>query len=126
MSTGPEPAPVGHDTEPGTVVPGWQHAIALTGGVALWLLHLAGAMALVGISCQWGSAWPIHALTVATAIPTIACGWLGASIARRGGTSERDQANAFLGWVAVALDAISLLLIVFETSTAFFLDVCPA
>lgn len=105
-------------------IAGWHYPVALFAGIMLWMVHLAGGMGLVGISCRIASVWPIHVLTVATAVPTVFAGLLGWRILRAARSAADAQGAVLLGWLSVVLNATSLVLIVAEGIPLFFLDAC--
>lgn len=109
-------------TEP--LVPGWQHSIALLGGIALWMLHLVALMGLNGIACANGALGSLYAVTAVTAVATAGCGWLGWRIQAHRGDDPHVSATSFLGWVAVAMNGASLLLILFESIPLLFVNPC--
>lgn len=95
-------------------VPAWQLMVALWTGIGLWMIHLVVQMGLNGWACATGQAWPFHAITVITAVPTIGAAWLGWRIARRGEQTPHILAARFLGWLAVVMNVLSLVLIIAE------------
>lgn len=123
MAGGPAPSHSAHGAA-GPDVPGWQYPVALSAGILLWMLHLAGGMGLVGISCQIGSVWPIHLLTVVTAVPTVLAGALGWHVLRTARSARRAHGALLLGWLAIVFNAASLVLILAEAIPLFLLDAC--
>lgn len=111
-------------TDAATRVPTWQLVVALCTGIGLWMVHLAGQMAVNGWACETGHLWPFHVITVATALPTAGAAWLGWRIAVRPEESAHVAAARFLGWLAVVMNVFSLVLIVAEWLPVLALDPC--
>jgi hypothetical protein len=110
------------------VIPLW---VAITAGPALWALHLVGAGAVVEYACNTGgSEWPMHALTIATALPTVAALLYCVRVARVDPPDEPEGAGTlagrtrFLAVFGALTVAISLALIVLEGSYVLFISPC--
>jgi hypothetical protein len=98
-------------------------------GPVAWAVHIVGAAALVQYSCnaeRWK--WTLHALTLATAVPTA----IGLAICLRIARRIPDPEDApspggrtdFLAKVGALTAAISLALILLEGSYVLFLHSC--
>lgn len=107
-----------------TRVPAWRLVVALSAGAVLWGVHLVAQMAVNGWMCATGRTWPLHALTLLTAVPTLGAAWLGWRIASRPGESSHLVAARFLGWLAVVLNVLSLVLILAEWLPGLVVDPC--
>lgn len=105
-------------------VPTWQLMVALWAGIGLWMVHLVVQMGLNGWACASGQLWPFHLVTIVTAVPTVGAGWLGWRIARRGEQDPHVVAARFLGWLAVVMNVLSLVLIVAEWLPVLAVDPC--
>jgi hypothetical protein len=98
-------------------------------GPVAWAVHIVGDAALVQWSCndpRWK--WTLHALTIATAIPTAIGLAICVGIARQARDPE-DAATPggrtdFLAKVGALSAAISLALILLEGSYVLFLHHC--
>lgn len=108
---------------PDTSVPGWQHAVALWGGIGLWMVHLTSVTALVGFACDEDALWTIHLSTVVTAVLTVAVTALALRL-RRVDDGLAGEAHGFLGTLAVWMNGFSLALIIGEGLPPLFLPPC--
>ncbi|MDQ1374633.1 MAG: hypothetical protein QOJ09_1971 [Actinomycetota bacterium] len=98
-------------------------------GPVTWAIHIVGDAALVQYACnatRWH--WTLHALTLATAIPTAIGLAICLSIARRIPDPEDAASPAgrtdFLAKVGALTSAISLALILLEGSYVLFIRRC--
>lgn len=111
-------------TSSGPRVPTWQLMVALWTGIGLWMAHLVIQMGLNGWACATGQLWPFHVVTLVTAVPTAGAAWLGWRIARRAEQAPAVAAARFLGWLAVVMNVLSLVLIVAEWLPVLAVDPC--
>lgn len=121
MSATPSPARV-HRPEVSRLLV----AFALLVGMTTWLIHLVGASILVPAACSHGVQWTINLLTAATAVVCAAGIPAGLMILRRfaGGDDARSGGYTILGFVALASNGISLLLILVEGVPNLVLGPC--
>ena len=102
---------------------------ALLIGPAAWLARLLGSSVLVPVVCREDAIWMLHGIAAATAALCIA----GIAVAAKGWSrtarEERSAATghgvaSFLLLLALLVNAVSLVLIVMESSPNFFIDPC--
>ena len=109
---------------------GLRRWFAVTGGIAMWIIHICGSAALATSSCTSTSAlWSMHALTLATLAGTaLAMWWSWVMVRVAGPVGESDPGTGgrerFLGLFGLATGAISVLLIVWEGSYVLVIDAC--
>jgi hypothetical protein len=87
--------------------------------VGAWAVHLFAFTALAPSNQRHHDLiWIMQAITVITVIPCLATMALGWSSVRRAQASEEEGSpigrTVFLGWMAIAIGAFNLVLIVFE------------
>lgn len=121
--TGPPP-PTGTDHRPGPITLVW----LVVAGPAVWMVHLAGAAALVPLACQraWGS-WAINGLTVGCSLVIAWAAWWSWRIYQRHrpeGLSP-DRVVAVMALLALGWNLISLLVTVVEGAPNLVLGACP-
>lgn len=119
------PPPAGTDDRPGAVV----LSALVAAGPVIWMVHLAGAAALVPYACAHGSVgtWAINALTVATAAVIAGAGWWSGRIAlaHRPGSAHPDAAVFLVALLALSWNAISLLVTIVEGVPNLVIPACP-
>jgi hypothetical protein len=110
-----------------TAMTGLWYALAV--GPAAWAAHITGQAAFVRYACndpEWH--WVLHALTVATAVPTIVGLLICRSLLARSPDPEEAGSPAgrtrFLALLAAFTAAISLALILLEGSYVLFISDC--
>ncbi|HEY3671725.1 MAG TPA: hypothetical protein VGN51_12380 [Acidimicrobiia bacterium] len=99
--------------------------VALTAGIAAWLLHLAGFAALVTFVHDHGYAWIFTVGNGLAVAVTVVAGWLS-WLMYRAGTDDEDVGTPggrirFLGALGLIVNGINLLLILLEGSYVYFL-----
>ena len=104
---------------------------AIFGGPVWWATHLGGMYWLVPRTCELGSNWPIHLLTVLMAAACARAAVSSVQIlraareAREGGdvsvAADRDQ---YLGWLGLVMSIFFGAVVVFEGIPAAFLSGC--
>jgi hypothetical protein len=106
---------------------------AIIAGPALWLVHLVGTASLPEHTCTSGGGdWAMHALTAATALPTLLAILYCLRVAREAPSAEPYAEAAatvpartrFLALFGALTAAISLALILLEGSYVLFIDAC--
>lgn len=112
----------------GTRPPRLLLAVALLAGPVAWAVHLVGGAVLAAAACGDQPAWPIDALTVATAG---ACGVgivAAVRLGRRagGGDEPRGQALHLLSFVGLVASVLSLALVVAEGVMHVWVPACAA
>jgi hypothetical protein len=121
---------------------GW---LALLGGPVLWVLHIGLRYPLVPVSCEAGSEWPLHVVSIACtlgSIAVVAVAWRTLRDARRDvgarsgvgdepddpvtGSPERRRLFriAFLARAGLVTSLVFLLVIVAEALTTIWHDPC--
>jgi hypothetical protein len=102
---------------------------AVLGGIAAWTVHLLLVSALTRFTCnEHGTRWIMDALTLVTALVTVAAMWLCVGLIR--GSDDDEAADTlsgntqFLGVFGLMIGGINLALILLEGSYAWFLSPC--
>lgn len=102
---------------------------AVVGGPVWWATHLGATYWLIPRTCELGSHWPLHLVTVVTLALTVRAGVSGLQVlraARSDGetgdpTVSRDVA---VGWLGLLLATFFGAVIVAEGLPALFLSSC--
>jgi len=104
----------------------WPVWAAIAGAPLLWAAALGGSYVLVPVSCDLGSALPLHALRLVTAAGAAATayGAWGVWQATRGTQALPLRRAAFLALLGVGIAAFSTLLIVLEGVANFVVSPC--
>jgi hypothetical protein len=107
-------------------VPLW---FALLIGPTAWLTRLLGSSVLVPVVCREDAIWMLHGIAAATAALCVAGIAVAATAWNRTAREDRSAATgpgvtSFLLLLALLVNAISLALIVMESSPNFFIDPC--
>jgi hypothetical protein len=111
---------------PGTFV----QVYGFGGGMTAYALHLLLGLPLVPLSCELGSTWPVHTLTVIAVggILTSATAALVTLRAGRAGTRPADPAldlrRVFLGTTGLLLNGLALLTVVYADIPNQILNPC--
>jgi hypothetical protein len=98
-------------------------------GPVAWAIHIVGDAAIVRWACNDPSYhWSLHALTFATAVPTLVGLVICTSVARRISDPEDSASPAgrtrFLAQVGAYVAGISLALILLEGVYVLFINHC--
>lgn len=94
--------------------------LAAGAGILLWAVHLTGMAALTPWACEVGAAWPFHALTVLTLVPTL----LVMLPCRRARSAGDSGGVRFVGSVGLLVNALSAVAIAAEWVPVLILDPC--
>ncbi len=107
-------------------VPRWLLLFALSGGMIGWFLRLVGGSALVPVACAQDMWWLIDAWTVLhglVCVAAIAAAW---QVHRRAGPGDDSRAVGYrlLGFVAIAINVLSLVLVIAEGQMHIWFGAC--
>ncbi|MCW5695586.1 MAG: hypothetical protein KIS96_02505 [Bauldia sp.] len=110
-----------------TAVPASRRAAAalpfLFAGLIVWAVRFLAVYGFTAIACVNGWSGAVPVVIVAASVVAIAVnGVVIAAGLRRNGS----EAGRFLGLIAAAVAALSIIAIVFETLPAFLVDACAA
>ena len=100
------------------VATGRTHWVVISATTTLWLAHLVGMAILAGADCGGVGEGPLHWLTVALLVPTLALGWASHRRNRAG------EDETFLARLAVMVAAVNVFAIVVEWVPVFLLEAC--
>lgn len=95
---------------------------AVSAGIVFWIIHLYFMPALQPLACDLQNNFPLHALSIATALPTIAAFYPAWRYYRDGET----PALQFLGALGLMLNALFLLAILAEWGPVFVINNCAS
>lgn len=113
------------------VVGPWRLWSTALGGLVAWTVRLFASASLVGWACEAGPVGVVvlYAISAAALAATGWALWASRRLHRRAGRGAGDtgwREAGFVARVGVALNAISAVLIVAETSFVPFVDPCTA
>ena len=100
---------------------------AVFGPPVWWACHLGVSYWLVPRACRWGTAWPLHALTVVLLL-LIARAMLSGVQLLQAGKAGGDQPGAardiFIGWIGVVFALFFGAVTIAEWIPALYLNPC--
>lgn len=113
------------------VVGAWTLSFAVLGGLSAWIARLIAGASLVGYACESGALGllVLYGLSVAAISQALVSLWLSQRIRRQAEHFPADtawQSAGFAAGVGALLNAISLALILAESSLIPFLGPCAS
>jgi hypothetical protein len=104
-----------------------RRADAVLGGIVWWACHLGATYWLVPRTCELGSTWPLHAITVVLLALIVRAGVSAVQLQRMGraaGATPAARRDVFLGWLGLAFAVFFGAVTLAEWSPVLFLDPC--